>query len=84
MKYNKRQTILIIIGLALLISNSFVLYAIFLEAYFNNFIAVFEINKLGEAHVEFVFMPINLILGIYAIKLIISDLRDKKYENSKV
>lgn len=83
MKYTKIQTYLIIIGLAFLISNSIVLYLIFLEAYFNDFIAVFEINRLGEAYPEFVLMPITLILGFYASHLIVKDLRDRRYESKQ-
>jgi len=84
MNFTKKQTYIIIIGLALLLANSFVLYAIFLEAYFNNFIAVFEINVLGEAYIEFVFMPINILLGLYTVWLVVKDLRNRKHENSKV
>lgn len=84
MKFSKKQTWIIIIGLGLLLSNSFVLYAIFLEAIVsNNFIAVFEINKYEEAPFEFIFMPINILLGLYAIYLVITDLKDKKDENTK-
>lgn len=79
MKYTKKQTYAIIIGLALMISNSFVLYAIFLEAYFNDFVAIFEINRFGEAPFEFVFMPCNILLGLYAISLVVKDLRDRKH-----
>ena len=79
MKYTKKQTYAIIIGLALMISNSFVLYAIFLEAYFSDYIAIFEINRFGEAPFEFVFMPCNILLGLYAISLVVKDLRDRKH-----
>jgi len=79
MKYTKKQTYAIIIGLALMISNSFVLYAIFLEAYFNDFVAIFEINRFGEAPFEFVFMPVNMLLGLNAIWFIVKDLRDRKH-----
>jgi len=84
MNFTKKQTWLIIIGLALMISNSFVLYAIFLEAYFNDFVAIFEINRFGEAPFEFVFMPINILLGFNAIWFIVKDLRDRKHETTKV
>ena len=80
MNFTKKQSWIIIIGLALMISHSFVLYSIFLEAYFNGFIAVFEINRFGETPFEFVFMPASILLGLYAIKLIVKDLRDRKYE----
>ena len=80
MNFTKKQTWLIIIGLALMIANSFVLYAIFLEAYFNNYVAIFEINRLGEAPFEFVFMPCNILLGLYAINLVVKDLRSRRHE----
>ena len=79
MKFSKKQTWIIIIGLGLLLSNSFVLYAIFLEAYFNDFVAIFEINRFGEAPFEFVFMPVNMLLGLNAIWFIVKDLRDRKH-----
>jgi len=80
-QFTRKQTWLIIIGLGLMIANSFVLYAIFLEAYFSNYIAIFEINRFGEAPFEFVFMLANILLGLYTIKLIITDLKDRKHEN---
>ena len=83
MNFTKKQTWIIIIGLALMIANSFVLYAIFLEAYFSDYIAIFEINRFGEAPFEFVFMPCNILLGLYAITLVVKDLRSRRGENQK-
>ena len=83
MNFTKQQTYIILIGLALMLSYSFVLYAIFLEAYFNNYVAIFEINIYGEALFEFVFMPAGIILGLYALHLVVKDLRSRRCENQK-
>jgi len=75
MNLGRYKPITIIIGLAILISHAFILYAIFLEAYFNDFVAVFEINVFGEALLEFILMPITLILGFYAVYQVTGMLR---------
>lgn len=67
MDIGKYKPIIIIVGLAFLVSHALILYAIFLEAYFNNFVAVFEINVFGEALPEFIFMPLTLAIGFYAV-----------------
>lgn len=74
----KKQRILIITGLAVLLFHSFVLYAIFLEAFANNFIAVFEINVYGEAYPEFIYMPVSLVLGAYAVLKTVKILRRER------
>jgi len=55
------------IGLGCLVSNSIVLYATFLWAYFfNGYVFAAQINAFGEAHIEFIMLPISIILGLYA------------------
>ena len=55
------------IGLTCLISNSIVLYASFLWAYFSNdFVFSVKINDFGEAHIEFILLPLTITLGLYA------------------
>jgi len=55
------------IGLGCLVSNSIVLYITFLWAYFfNGYVFATQINAFGEAHVEFILLPISIILGFYA------------------
>jgi len=55
------------IGITCLIANSIVLYISFLWAYFsNNYIFSARINDLGEAHLEFILLPLSIILGLYA------------------
>ena len=55
------------IGLTCLIANSIVLYVSFLWAYFsNNYVFSARINDFGEAHFEFVLLPLTIILGLYA------------------
>jgi hypothetical protein len=69
MKVNRRtKLVLYSIGLACLLANSIVLYLTFLYAYFgNNYQFSADINMFGEAHLEFVLLPLSLGLGIYAI-----------------
>ena len=55
------------IGFACLLSNSFILFYTFIAAYFNNNQIVVTINEIGEANFELVFLPISIILGLYAI-----------------
>jgi len=64
----QRSKILIYsIGLGSLAANSVVLYITFLWAYFfNDYVFSTRINALGEAHIEFVVLPISIILGLYA------------------
>ena len=64
----QRSKILIYsIGLGCLAANSVVLYITFLWAYFfNDYVFSTRINALGEAHIEFVVLPISIILGLYA------------------
>jgi len=81
MKYTRNQTYAILIGLAVMLSNTIVLYLVFLEAFFDpNFIGVLEINRYGEAPIEFIFMPCSLLLGLYTVRLIGKDLKDRKHE----
>ncbi|MBN2603947.1 MAG: hypothetical protein JXA91_07450 [Candidatus Thermoplasmatota archaeon] len=56
-----------ILGLGFLVANSIVLYITFLWAYFfNDFVFSASINKFGEAHVEFIILPLTIIIGTYA------------------
>jgi len=55
------------IGITCLIANSVVLYISFLWAYFSNdYIFSARINDFGEAHFEFILLPLTIILGLYA------------------
>ena len=48
-------------------ANSVVLYVTFLWAYFfNGYVFSTQINAFGEAHIEFVILPVSIILGLYA------------------
>ena len=48
-------------------SVSVILYITFLWAYFfNDYVFSTRINAFGEAHIEFVVLPISIILGLYA------------------
>jgi len=60
--------LIIAFGVGSLIANSVVLYATFLFAYLSNSGAVtISVNNFGEAPIEFLLIPISLVLGIYAI-----------------
>ena len=74
------KKLLTVIGLGCLLSHSIILYIIFLEAYFmNDFKAVLEINRFGEANIEFVIMPVTVILGFYTVRQVMNAYkRDKK------
>jgi len=61
------KNIIISIGIACLISNSVVLFYTFFIAYLNNYQVLVNINNFGEAHFEFIFIPISIVLGIYSI-----------------
>ena len=59
--------LLLSIGLLGLIANNIVLYITFLYAYFfNDYRFSFTINQFGEAHLEFIVLPLTLALGIIA------------------
>jgi len=65
---SKTKTLLCGIGLTCLLANSLVLYISFLWAYFSNdYVFSARINDFGEAHFEFILLPITIILGLYAI-----------------
>lgn len=65
---SQQKILLCGIGLVCLIANSLVLYISFLWAYFsNNYVFSARINDFGEAHFEFVLLPVTLVLGVYAV-----------------
>jgi len=66
-KIHGLKTLLCGIGLACLIANTIILLITFLWAYFyNDFVFSARINDFGEAHLELIFLPITLVLGLYA------------------
>jgi len=77
---SKTKKLITIIGLGCLLSHTLILYIIFLEAYFmNDFKAVLEINRFGEANIEFIIMPITVILGFYTVRQVMNAYRrDRK------
>ena len=51
-----------------MIANSIVLYITFLFAYFsNNYVFSININSYGEAYLEFIVLPISLVVGLYSV-----------------
>ena len=52
---------------AILISQSVILYAMFLYAYFRGGIAEISVNSLGEASFEFWFLPACIIFSALGI-----------------
>jgi len=66
------------IGLTCLISNSIVLYVSFLWAYFSNdFVFSFRINDFGEAHIEFILLPLTIVLGFYSFIVLFKNITRK-------
>jgi len=61
---NKFKKYLLVIGLLLGVGNTILIYITFLNAYFNNMKTIVLINEFGEAHLEFVLIPILLALNI--------------------
>ena len=61
------KNLMIAIGIACLISNSLVLFYTFFIAYLNDYQVLININNFGEAHFEFIFIPISIILGLYSV-----------------
>ena len=61
----QKKLLISVIGVAALIANSVVLYITFLWAYFtNDYTVTAKINTIGEVHMEFILLPISIILGI--------------------
>lgn len=72
----KPKTIAYAIGLGSLLWFSVMVYYTFLRAYFNgNYKTTVWVNGIGEAHFEFVLLPICLVFGVYVF---IDVLRDHK------
>ena len=65
----KRSTVLLYtIGLGCLISNSLVFYITFLSAYFSDGQAItITVNNFSESTIEFIFIPLSLIIGLYTV-----------------
>lgn len=69
----QKKLLISVIGVAALIANSIVLYITFLWTYFaNDYTFTAKINTIGEAHIEFILLPISIILGIYGVKNLFS------------
>jgi len=64
---SQKKILLCGIGLTCLIVNSLVLYVTFLWAYLSNdYVFSASINSFGEAHIEFILLPLTIGLGLYA------------------
>jgi len=80
MKVSRRtKLVLYSVGLACLLANNIVLYLTFLYAYLgNNYQFSAHINMFGEAHLEFILLPLSLGLGMYAIHGFLTMLGSKR------
>jgi hypothetical protein len=76
----KIKKILVSIGLGSLIGNSIVMYVTFLMAYFNDYQVMIAVNKYNEAHVEFFFIPIIFIIGLWTVNTLLSRKKVKDAE----
>jgi len=62
----KYKIVLTLLGIAILLANTIVLYITFLVAYFfNDMQFSFCINKYGEANFELMLLSISLFLGLF-------------------
>jgi len=59
---------LVVIGIGALLGNSIMMYITFLMAYFQGYRAVVLVNEFNEAHFEFFFIPISIIIGIWTLR----------------
>jgi len=76
--FSRRQILLIAFGIASLIANSIVLYITFLLAYFSNgYVFSVNINTYGEAHLEFIIIPLSLVIGIYSVFSLFKQIKPK-------
>ena len=69
----KIKELLKILGVGVLFSHSIVLYTTFLTAYFNGHRVMVYVNRSGEANIEFIIMPITLVLGLWALYCMYKD-----------
>jgi hypothetical protein len=75
---SKSKLLLCGIGITCLIANSVVLYISFLWAYFSNdYVFSARINDFGEAHLEFILLPLTIILGVYAVLILFRQIPKK-------
>ena len=72
-------------GLLALFVHAIVLYIIFLAAYISGGLATVTINAYGEEHIEFICIPLTIILGIYGINTVYKEyIREKILQAKKV
>jgi len=69
------KQILLILGIAGLLTSSIKIVITFYHAYFNNYKVIVYINKHNEAHIEAIVIPTFFIFGLYACYYIFKDLQ---------
>jgi hypothetical protein len=62
-----------IMGLGMLFTHSMVMFMTFLRAYFNGGKTLITVNSVGEANIEFILIPVSLIMGLYGIVLFVRE-----------
>jgi len=73
---NKLKKYFLVVGLLLGTFYTGLMYYTFLVAYFNNGIAIVDINYYGEANFEFVLVPILILINLYATHYFIKNKLD--------
>lgn len=58
---------LILLGISNLLANSILIYITFIQAYLHDYKTVVYINDIGEAHIEFIMIPVLLVISIFAV-----------------
>ena len=63
------KKIFLAIGIGSLLSYPFMIYYVWIIAYFQDYKATVLINEYGEAAFEFFFIPVTIILSIWILYL---------------
>ena len=69
------KTCLMLFGISTMLGYSIVLYLTFLYAYFNGYKAMLNVNAFYEAHIEFICIPLTIIICIWSFKEFIKTLQ---------
>ena len=69
--YMRYRQILMVFGIFSMLGNSILLYYTFLRAYFHNGVTIICIDKYNEAHIEFILLPMCLVVSICATIVVV-------------
>ena len=62
-----KRRVVALYGLLWILFNTFLLYYVFLRAYFHDYKILIRVNHYNEAAIEFVILPVATITGLYAV-----------------